>query len=203
MASIHKEIIIDARPEDVWDALRDFGALHTRLVPGFVTDTKLDGDARIVTFANGTVAREVLVDIDDKKRRLVYAIKSETPDPAPASAQVFTEATDAAAWCGSPTCCQTKSRPTWTARWISAQLRCRSHSGARRPDALLEQSQRGGGALAGSVHIARTAIPPPAPSSTALCDLSHRSPSRPLLASPRASRLRRFTERRGARGVLP
>src|SRR4051794_31047876 len=76
MASIQKEIIIDADPTDVWDALRDFGALHTRLVPGFVTDTKLDGDARIVTFANGSVAREVLVDIDDNRRRLVYAGRS-------------------------------------------------------------------------------------------------------------------------------
>ena len=66
MASIHKEIIIDASPDHVWDALRDFGALHTRLVPGFVTDTKLDGDARIVTFSNGTVAREILVDCDDQ-----------------------------------------------------------------------------------------------------------------------------------------
>ena len=90
MASIHKEIIIDAGPAEVWDALRDFGALHTRLVPGFVTDTKLDGDARIVTFANGTVAREVLVDCDDKRRRLVYAIKSERLMHS-ASAQVFPE----------------------------------------------------------------------------------------------------------------
>jgi len=91
MASIQKNIIIDARPEDVWDALRDFGALHTRLVPGFVTDTKLDGDARIVTFANGTVAREVLVDSDDEKRRLVYAIKSDRLTQHSASAQVFGE----------------------------------------------------------------------------------------------------------------
>jgi hypothetical protein len=91
MASIQKDIIIDARPEDVWDALRDFGALHTRLVPGFVTDTRLDGDARIVTFANGTVARETLVDSDDKKRRLVYAIKSERLTQHSASAQVFAE----------------------------------------------------------------------------------------------------------------
>ena len=52
MASIQKDIIIDANPNDVWDALRDFGALHTRLVPGFVTDTRLDGDARIVTFGH-------------------------------------------------------------------------------------------------------------------------------------------------------
>ena len=69
MASIHKDILIDASPNDVWDAVRDFGALHTRLVPGFVTDTKLDGEARIVTFANGTVARELLVDCDEARRR--------------------------------------------------------------------------------------------------------------------------------------
>ena len=91
MASIQKDIIIDANPNDVWDALRDFGALHTRLVPGFVTDTRLDGDARIVTFGNGTVAREILVDCDDNKRRLVYAIVSERIKQHSASAQVFDE----------------------------------------------------------------------------------------------------------------
>ncbi|MCP4617206.1 MAG: SRPBCC family protein [Bradyrhizobium sp.] len=91
MASIQKNFIIDANPADVWDALRDFGALHTRLVPGFVTDTKLEGDARIVTFANGSVAREVLVDSDDGKRRLVYAIRSERLTQHSASAQVFAE----------------------------------------------------------------------------------------------------------------
>jgi uncharacterized protein YndB with AHSA1/START domain len=91
MASIHKEIVIDAAPADVWDALRDFGALHTRLVPGFVTDTRLDGDARIVTFGNGTVARELLVDCNDERRRLVYAIVSERIKQHSASAQVFPE----------------------------------------------------------------------------------------------------------------
>lgn len=74
MATIHKDIPLDASPDAVWDAIRDFGALHTRLVPGFVTDTKLDGDARIVTFASGTVARELLVGCDDARRRLAYAI---------------------------------------------------------------------------------------------------------------------------------
>ena len=91
MASIHKDFLIDANPNDVWDALRDFGALHTRLVPGFVTDTKLDGGARIVTFANGTVARETLVDCDDERMRLVYAINSERVTHYSASAQVFTD----------------------------------------------------------------------------------------------------------------
>ena len=92
MASIQKDIIIDANPNDVWDALRDFGALHTRLVPGFVTDTKLDGDARIVTFSNGTVARELLVDCDDARQRLVYAVISERIKQHSASVQVTAEA---------------------------------------------------------------------------------------------------------------
>lgn len=91
MASITKEFFIDADPADVWDALRDFGALHTRLVPGFVTDTKLDGDARIVTFSNGSTAREMLVDCDERRRRLAYAIVSERIRQHSASAQVIDE----------------------------------------------------------------------------------------------------------------
>jgi len=74
MASIRKEIRIDARPETAWDALRDVGALHTRLVPGFVVDTRLEDDARIVTFASGMVARERIVTVDDDERRVVWTV---------------------------------------------------------------------------------------------------------------------------------
>ncbi len=91
MATIRKEFLIASRAEDVWDAVRDFGALHQRLVPGFVVDAKMDGDARIVTFANGMVAREVLVDLDDKARRLVYAIVGGRPTHYNASVQVLAE----------------------------------------------------------------------------------------------------------------
>ena len=91
MASIHKDITIDAPADEVWAALADFGALHQRLAPGFVTDTKLDGDARIVTFANGAVAREVLVDCDHQRQRLVYAIVSDRVTQHSASAQVFAD----------------------------------------------------------------------------------------------------------------
>jgi hypothetical protein len=91
MASIHKDIPINATASDAWDAVRDFGALHTRLVPGFVRDTKLDGEARIVSFANGTVARELLVDCDDARRRLVYAVISERMRQHSASVQVIAE----------------------------------------------------------------------------------------------------------------
>ena len=91
MASIHKDVPIAAPAHQVWDALRDFGALHTRLVPGFVRETKLDGEARIVSFAGGTVARELLVDCDDERRRLVYAVVSERVKQHSASVQVFAE----------------------------------------------------------------------------------------------------------------
>ena len=89
MASIHKDFPIDAPAHEVWDALRDFGALHTRLVPGFVTDCRVEGEARNVTFANGTTARELLVDCDEERRRLVYAIVSERLTQHSASAQVI------------------------------------------------------------------------------------------------------------------
>jgi hypothetical protein len=92
MASIIKETVIDARPDDVWAALRDFGALHERWVPGFVVACRLDGqDTRIVTFFNGAVVREVLIGVDDAARRLVYSVV-EGPlvfTHHSASAQVF------------------------------------------------------------------------------------------------------------------
>ena len=91
MASIHNDIPLNAPAHDVWDAVRDFGALHERLVPGFVTACTLDGDARIVTFANGSVAREVLVDCNDARQRLVYAINSERLKHYSASVQVIAD----------------------------------------------------------------------------------------------------------------
>jgi len=90
MASITKEVMISAPPENAWAMIRDFGGIQ-RLVPGFLIDCQLDGDARVVTFANGRVARELLVDIDDKARRLVYAEPTEPFITRNASVQVFAE----------------------------------------------------------------------------------------------------------------
>jgi Polyketide cyclase / dehydrase and lipid transport len=103
MASIHKDILLDAHPNDVWAAVRDFGSPHRRLVPGFVLDARLDGDARIVTFANGTVARELLVDCDDTRRRLAYAAVSERLKQHSASVQVTADG-------------EARSRLTWAQR---------------------------------------------------------------------------------------
>ncbi|HVQ26102.1 MAG TPA: SRPBCC family protein [Planctomycetota bacterium] len=73
MATLHKQMTIAARPENVWAVVRDLGALHTRLVPGFVVDTRMEGDdARVVTFGNGLVAREAILSCDDERRRLAW-----------------------------------------------------------------------------------------------------------------------------------
>jgi Polyketide cyclase / dehydrase and lipid transport len=91
MASIYKDIPLDARPDDVWAAVREFGAVHQRVAPGFVTDCRLDGESRIVTFANGNSARELLVTMDEERRRLVYAVVSERVKQHSASIQIFAD----------------------------------------------------------------------------------------------------------------
>ena len=75
MATIRKEFQVSRSPAEVWDALKDFGAVHTRLARGFVTDTQVEpSGARLVTFINGAQAREWPVSADDATRRFVYAI---------------------------------------------------------------------------------------------------------------------------------
>ena len=91
MATIHKEIKIARGKEFVWDAIRDVGAIHKRLVPGFVVDCKLEGDSRIVTFANGMVVRELIVDVDDKTYRHSWSARGEPLTHHNASIQVFSD----------------------------------------------------------------------------------------------------------------
>lgn len=74
MASIHKDIPLPVPPDMAWEALADFGAVHERVAPGFVVACRLDGDDRVVTFANGAVARERLVTLDGRRRRLAYTV---------------------------------------------------------------------------------------------------------------------------------
>lgn len=117
MATIVKDVLIDAAPAEVWQALEDFGALHTRLVPGFVTACDFDGQVRNVTFSNGTTAQEHLVTSDAGNRRLVYAIIGQRMKHYSASAQVFDDGND-------------RTRLIWTvdvlpnemAPYISAQM---------------------------------------------------------------------------------
>jgi hypothetical protein len=89
MASIRREVNVAVSAETAWDAVRDVGALHTRLVKGFVTDCRLEGDARVVTFANGMQARELIVDLDETQRRLVWSAVGGRLSHHNASVQVF------------------------------------------------------------------------------------------------------------------
>jgi hypothetical protein len=108
MASIRREIVTRASPEAVWDAIRDLGALHTRLVPGFVVDTRLEPGARIVTFGNGMVVREPIVDLDDAARRLAWAAIGGPLTHYNASVQVFAAGEGGSRIVGSPTCSRTR-----------------------------------------------------------------------------------------------
>ncbi len=89
MASVHREIVIDRPVAEVWDALADVGALHTRLVRGFVVDCRLEPGARVVTFANGVVARELIVSVDAARRRVAWAVVGGRLSHHNASAQAF------------------------------------------------------------------------------------------------------------------
>ena len=91
MATIQKEIEIARERSVVWDAIRDVGAIHRRLVPGFVIDCKLEGDSRIITFANGMVIRELIVAVDDETCRHAWSARGEPFTHHNASLQVFKE----------------------------------------------------------------------------------------------------------------
>ena len=109
MASIRREMLVEARAQHVWDAIRDVGAIHTRLAPGFVVDTRLEEGARVVTFGNGLVARELIVDVDDKARRLVWAVVGGQLSHHNASLQVFADG-------------EKRSRVVWVADLLPNEL---------------------------------------------------------------------------------
>jgi hypothetical protein len=91
MATIEKSVEIARDKAVVWDAIRDVGAIHKRLVPGFVVDCRLEGDSRIVTFGNGMVVREIIVTVDDETCRHAWSARSEQLTHHNASVQVFAQ----------------------------------------------------------------------------------------------------------------
>ena len=91
MASVQQEIWVYAPAEFVWQALRDVGRIHERLVPGFVTDCRLEGDTRMVTFGNGLRVRELILDVDPVRRRVAWAAVGDPFRHYNASVQAYTE----------------------------------------------------------------------------------------------------------------
>ncbi|MEC0372425.1 SRPBCC family protein [Paenibacillus chibensis] len=78
MPTIRKEILIDASPEQVWNAVSDVGAVHHRLVPGYTENTIMNGHERTLMMSNGNRVREIIVSIDEKERRMAYAVKESS-----------------------------------------------------------------------------------------------------------------------------
>lgn len=74
MATIREERTIEVAPDVAWSALKDWGGLRERLVPGFVTDAQPDGEDRVLTFDNGMTVRERRVTVSDEARRLVWTV---------------------------------------------------------------------------------------------------------------------------------
>jgi len=91
MATLRKQIALDAGAANVWSAVRDFGQVHTRVAPGFLTKLEMDKGDRVITFFNGLVARERLVTVEDESCRLVYSVVEGRPSHYSAAVQVFPE----------------------------------------------------------------------------------------------------------------
>ena len=91
MASVHREIEVQRSREAVWDAVRDVGNIHRRLVPGFVVECRLEGDSRYVTFGNGMSMREIIVDVDDRRFRHAWSARGAPLTHHNASLEVLAE----------------------------------------------------------------------------------------------------------------
>jgi carbon monoxide dehydrogenase subunit G len=91
MATNRRDIPLAAPADKVWDAVRDFHHVHTRVAPGFLTALTSEGNDRVLTFFNGLVARERLVAIDEAHKRLVYAVVEGRPTHYNGAVEVLDE----------------------------------------------------------------------------------------------------------------
>ncbi len=134
MATVTKEVVTRAPADAVWDAIRDIGALHTRLVPGFVIDTRVEPGARVVTFANGVTVFERIVTIDDQDRRLVWTAEGVRTTHYNSAVRVVAQAGD--------------TRVVWTSDFLpdeaAGQIDAAMEAGARAMQAALDALVRPG-----------------------------------------------------------
>jgi hypothetical protein len=73
MASITEQVSVSIDADRAWRALRDVGRAHELFAPVLVKGS-IDGGVRTVTFANGMVLDERILDVDDERRRVAYAV---------------------------------------------------------------------------------------------------------------------------------
>lgn len=81
MASVHIEFEIGADTEQVWRVIGDWVDGPVLMARGHVESSQAVGQDRVVTFADGFVARERLITRDDEARRIVYSLIGDTAPP--------------------------------------------------------------------------------------------------------------------------
>ena len=88
MTTLIQTIDVDLPAQAAWQRVREFGQAH-RLFAGVLKDCTLEGDSRVVTFANGMVVRERLLGIDEAHRRIAYTASGGRTTHHNASLQVM------------------------------------------------------------------------------------------------------------------
>jgi Polyketide cyclase / dehydrase and lipid transport len=73
MASIWWEETVETPADIAWQALRRTDQAH-RLFSPVLVDGNMEGDVREVTFSNGKIVQERIIDVDDQRRRLAYTV---------------------------------------------------------------------------------------------------------------------------------
>ncbi len=81
MASIRTEFVINVNAARVWQVIGDWADGPLRMARGLVVSSDAEGTMRVVTFANGMIARERMVSRDDEDRRIVYSMVGDTVRP--------------------------------------------------------------------------------------------------------------------------
>lgn len=87
MATIRHEQRIAVPAEKAWGLLRQ-AELADRLFSPVLVSCTMQDDVRIVTFANGLVASEQIITIDDADQRLAYYVMGEMFEHHSASMQI-------------------------------------------------------------------------------------------------------------------
>jgi hypothetical protein len=95
MASLYRDIPLNSDAARAWATLRDSRNI-ARVFAGVLTDARVDGDLRTVTFANGNVVQERIVTVDDERMRVAYTVCGLNFEHYAASMQIVVDEVDEA-----------------------------------------------------------------------------------------------------------
>ena len=88
MASLYRDIVVEAPLTEVWRALSDLGNAAD-LFPGILTASELRSRSeRVVTFSNGLVVNERILTVDQEHHRVAYTAVTEQFEHHSASMQL-------------------------------------------------------------------------------------------------------------------